>query len=459
MPVKRLTTLIAAIILWSAPARSQVVERPVPFDNNGRVMVMTPYIAERASLRAPWWPVAGEFNEARMFTTNDSTFVLAVSRKSGVVERYAISVADRDAIRAIVSRLPSDVIAARTDARNAFVKNQTILGLLVYGPAFSAAIGDNDAGRTAGYLVVAGGSFFAASEIARRASISRAQSDLSFNMGHNGALLGWGSAYVFHAGDRGQAASAFVGGLAGTAIGLGIGSGMTEADAAGAAFGSDIGALIGWGTMEAIRGSEKCVFPPATSTDPFPAETCSRSLSNRAEVAVVIASGLLGYEFGVLYPRNANYHVTPGDIHALWSTTLLGMTTFGAFLGEHSTARQTATALTAGGVLGIIAGDRFLAQRFDHSRTEGGRLFLGTAAGGLMGAGIAALAQQHNPSPHLVLGLAAAGGLAGLMATEYYLDPASDAGRPRIAISFSTAGLAAIASRTPGNHSLLNVRF
>ncbi|HKR08957.1 MAG TPA: hypothetical protein VJS39_07205, partial [Gemmatimonadaceae bacterium] len=279
----------------TAQLESQVVERPVPFDANGRVTVMTPYIAERAALRAPWWPVAGEFTEARMFTTNDSTFVLAVGRRSGVVERYTISAADRDAIRAIVSRLPSDVIAARTDARNAFVKNQTILGLLAYGPAFSIAIADNDAGKTAGYLVVAGGSFFAASEIARRSSISRAQSDLSFNTGHNGALLGWGTAYIFHAGDRGQAASAFVGGLAGTAIGLGIGSGMTEADAAGAAFGSDIGALIGWGTAEAIRGAEKCTVPVATQTDPFPAETCTRSLSNRAEVGIVIASGLIGY--------------------------------------------------------------------------------------------------------------------------------------------------------------------
>src|SRR5689334_7791413 len=202
MRFNRLILLLGALALLITKASAQVVERPVPFDANGRVMVMTPYIAERAALRAPWWPVAGEFTEARMFTTNDSTFVLAVGRKSGVVERYTISVADRDAIRAIVSRLPSDVIAARTDARNAFVKNQTFLGLLVYGPTFAGAIGENDAGRTAGYLVGAGGSFFAASEIARRTSISRPQSDLSFNTGHNGALLGWGTAYLFHGDDR-----------------------------------------------------------------------------------------------------------------------------------------------------------------------------------------------------------------------------------------------------------------
>src|SRR5690242_17876864 len=206
MRFNRLILLLGALALLITKASAQVVERPVPFDANGRVMVMTPYIAERAALRAPWWPVAGEFSEARMFTTNDSTFVLAVSRPSGVVERYTISVADRDAIRAIVSRLPPDVIAARTNARNSFVRNQTLLGFAAYGPAFAAAISDNDAGRVAGYLVVAGGSFFAASEISRRTLITRPQSDLSFNMGHNGALAGLATAYVLKAHSRAQSA-------------------------------------------------------------------------------------------------------------------------------------------------------------------------------------------------------------------------------------------------------------
>jgi len=260
---RRLATLGALLFLAANEARAQVVERPVPFDNAGQVLVMTPYIAQRAALSAPWWPVSGDFTEARLYTVNDSTFVLTVGRRSGVVERYNLTAADRDAIRAIVSRLPVDVITARNDARNAFIKNQTILGLLAYGPAFAGAIADNGAGRTAGYLVVAGGTFFAASEISRRTFISRAQSDLGFNMGHNGALAGWATMYVFNASDRAQAAGAFVGGLTGTALGLTSARNMTEADAVGTAFGSDIGALIGWGTAEAIRGKETCTpIPP-----------------------------------------------------------------------------------------------------------------------------------------------------------------------------------------------------
>jgi hypothetical protein len=454
MSIRRLATAGVLLCFAVTDLGAQVLERPVAFDSAGQLVAITPYIADRAALRAPWWPVSGDFTEARLYTVNDSTYVLTVGRKSGVVERYTIAAADRDAIRAIVSRLPRDVITARTDARNAFVKNQTILGLIAYGPAFAGAIADNGAGATAGYLVVAGGTFFAASEISRRTSISRPQSDLAFNLGHNGALAGWATMYVFNARDRAQAAGAFVGGLAGTALGLSAARGMTEADAVGAAFGSDIGALIGYGTMEAIRGKETCTVDPATFI-----ETCTRNLSDRTEVAVILASGILGYPLGLLYPRNARYHVTPGDITTLWSTALLGATATSAFLGAKSSGRAIATTVTAGGVLGIIAGDRFLVQPFDHSRTDGGRVFLGTFAGGLMGAGVASIFDHNNPGPHFIAGAAAVGALTGIIVTERYLDPPSDAGPPRFRVTFNPASIALLAARTPGNHSLINVRF
>jgi hypothetical protein len=454
--IRRLVTIGALLSLPLLRIQAQIVERPVPFDSSGLVTVMTPFLAERAALRPPWWPVAGDFTDARLFTANDSTYVLAVTRRTGVVERYALSATDRDAISAVVSRLPRAVIVARNDARNAFVKSQTILGITAYGPAFAGAIADNGAGATAGYLVVAGGTFFAASEISRRTSISRAQSDLAFNMGHNGALAGWATLYALGGNNRSQSAGAFVGGLSGASLGVGIGRNMTEADAIGAAFGSDIGALIGWGATEAIRGKETC----SPNADPLLPPDCRRSFSNRAEVTLILASGIIGYPLGVLYPRNAHYNVTPGDIQTLWGTTLVGMATSGAlFLGDKSSGRAVATALTAGGVAGIIAGDRFLVQRYDHSRTDGGRVVLGAVAGGLMGAGIATLTNTTNPDPHLVLGLAAAGGLTGIIVTERYLDTASDAGRPRIRVTFNPASIALLAARTPGNHSLINVRF
>jgi hypothetical protein len=76
-----------------------------------------------------------------------------------------------------------------------------------------------------------------------------------------------------------------------------------------------------------------------------------------------------------------------------------------------------------------------------------------------MGAGVAALINSDDPGPHLVLGLASVGALAGLIATESYLDPAADAGQQRFRVTFNPASIALIAVRTPGNHSLLSVRF
>src|SRR3954468_21892195 len=99
-PTRRLATIGALSLFAVSDLTAQVVERPVPFDSAGQVMVMTPYIAGRADLRAPWWPVSGDFAAARLYTVNDSSYVLTVARKSGVVERYTLSVADRDAIRA-----------------------------------------------------------------------------------------------------------------------------------------------------------------------------------------------------------------------------------------------------------------------------------------------------------------------------------------------------------------------
>jgi len=453
--IRRLVTFGALLLLPLSRVHAQIIERPVPFDSNGLVTVMTPFLADRAALRPPWWPVSGEFTEARLFTANDSTYVLAVTRRTGVVERYTLSGTDRDAIRAVVSRLPREVIVARTDARNAFIRGQTFLGLFVYGPAFAGAIGDNAGTQSAGYLVVAGGSFFAASEISRRMFISRPQADLSTNMGLNGALAGWATTYLLSGGDKAQFAGALIGGLTGATIGVRSARNMTEADAVAMGWGSDIGALIAFGTMEALRGTTDCTFDPATGLT----SCTSRRLSDRSEVAIVLASGVIGYPLGLLYPRNATYNVTAGDVKTLAPATALGAGAGIAFLGRDASYRQFAALATVGGVLGMMAGDRFLVQRYDHTRAEADRISLGTAAGALMGAGIAALGKSSRENPHVIGGLAVGGGLAGLIITERYLRPNPDAGRPRFRVTFNPASIPLLAARTPGNHSLIDVRF
>lgn len=454
--MRRPFSLGALLILCclAAPVSAQVIERPVPFDSAAHVMVLTPLIASRAALRAPEWPVAGEFVEARLYTVTDSAYVLTVRRPSGVVERYALTAYDREVIRVGVSRLPPEVVRERNDAGNAFIRNQTLLGLAVYAPAFAIAIGDNASSATAGYLVVAGGSFFAASEIARRMFISRPQNDLSTNTGLNGALGGWGLMYLLGAEEKAQAAGAFVGGLAGTAVGLRFGKGMTEAEAVGAGFGADLGAAIAWGATEGMKGEPRCTLDPATGFT-----TCEERLTTKAQVLIALASGLVGYPLGVLYPKNSSYNVTPGDIQTLGTTAALGSLAGVAFLPESPKESSVYLALTAGGILGVLAGDRFLARRADHSRTDASRLTLGTLAGALMGAGVAVLTDTNIDNPQLVFALATVGGLAGMIVTERTLNPRPDAGRQRVRVTFNPAGVVGLASGTRGTHSLLTVRF
>jgi hypothetical protein len=397
--------------------------------------------------------VSGDFREARIFTANDSIYVLAVTRPSGVVERYSIAAIDREAIRATVSKLAPEVLEKRNNARNAFVRGQTVNGLLFYAPAFADAIANDGAGATAGYLVVAGGTFFAASEISRRTFISRSMNDLSFNMGHNGTLAGWATMYLFGGREQAQAAGAFVGGLAGAGLGLKLGRGMTESDAVGAAFGSDVGALIGWGATEALRGESSCNQPLTGSL------SCGRRLSDKAEVALVLASGIIGYPLGVLYPRNASYNVTPGDIQTLWPSLGIGVTASAAFISDNPSRTTVAALLTGGAIVGIIMGDRVFVRRYDHSKSEGGQVTLGTIAGGLMGAGVGYLLDTNDPNPHVVFGIASAGALIGAIATESYLTPKTDAGRRRVSVTFNPVGAALLSARAPGNHSLLNISF
>lgn len=451
----RRSATLGALLLCGLAARgnAQVIERPVPFDSAAHVMVMTPLIADRAALRPPTWPVIGDFVEARLYTVTDSSYILTVRRGSGVVERYGMMWADREAIRVSVSRLPPEVVRERNDAGNAFIRNQTLLGVFIYAPAFAAAIGENTAGVTAGYLVVAGGSFFAASEIARRMFISRPQNDLSFNTGRNGAFGTSAVVYIFGGGDKAQAAGGFVGGLAGTALGLRFGRGMTEAEAVGAGFGADLGALIAWGTVETLKGESRCTFDPSSGT------TCRERIGGKARALIILASGLAGYPLGVLYPKNSSYNVTPGDVQTLWPATILGAFAGISFLPE-SPKRSTAFgAATAGGIIGVLAGDRFLVRRADHSRTDASRLTLGTLAGGLMGAGVAVLIDTKVDNPQLVFATATIGGLVGMVVTERSLNPRSDAGRQRVRLSFDPSGLIMLATRTPGTHSLFTVRF
>ncbi len=446
--------VLLSVLLVGAPLGAQATEVPEPFDSAGRVEVVTPTIAARLQLLPPAWRITGDYEGARLFRLSDDAYVVVVTRRDGTVERYAITGADRAYLRNKTNSLPPDLetqirgavreaprVAFERASRNAFIRNQTLLGLTVYAPSFAWAVTNDEAGRVATYLLVAGASYFGASTLSRDITITEPMNDLATSAAIKGGLAGWAIASALDAHRDGQAASIFVGSLAGTAAGLWFGQGMTEAQVASAGFASSALAITAAGAVKAIdEGPE--------------------DVSWRAQAGIIAGVGLLGYPLGATYPRRASYNVTEGDVNTLWTAGILGAglaSTITAGSGTDESARWIAA--TSGFVGGVVLGDRLIVSRYDYSQGDASLLLLGAGAGGLMGAGVYALIDRDRSNDPLLVGLASLGGVAGAGLTHYYLVPRADAGRLSGRLRVSPEGLALAAAGVRGAHPLVTITF
>ena len=450
-----LLRLLLALCLATAPALSlgaQVVETPEAFDAAGRVMAITPRMAADLQLLPPAWRITGDYQDARLYRLGNEGHVLVITRRNGTVERYSLSPEDREYLRQRTANLPPSVeeqlrqgiaragqnVVEQT-RNNSFIRNQTILGLTVYGPSFAAAISNEAAGRTAGYLLVAGGTFFGASTLARDFNITRPQERLSTHAAITGALVGWGTMYALDASNDATAAGIFVGGLGGTAAGLLAANQMNEGEVAAATFGSWAAAAATAVTVGALEDDGD---------------------NARGVIGGVVAAGLLGYPAGLWYARNARYNVTSGDVWTLWATGLLGGMAVATPIAESDISDDAGAALvTAGFLAGVVAGDRFIVRRFDYQRGDGILLGVGTAAGALMGAGLHALVDREGRNASLSFGLATAGGAAGLAISHYFLSPVDDSDRFGERIRFNPSGAALAAAGVQGAHPIFSLTF
>ena len=468
-----LALFVLAMAAGSGSAGAQATERPQAFDSAGRVTVITPSIAARLELSPPAWRVTGDFAGARLYSTGDSGYVLVVERRDGTAERYALTRADREYLRARTSTLAvtteqkierittglgevrSNISqAVRSDA---FVYNQAGMALLVYGPSFAYALSDRTAGRIAGYLLGTGGTFYAATQIARNRPITAPMNVLSSHAGLHGAAAGLGIAYGTKASSNIQGAATFVGGVAGTMLGLQWGQNLRDAEVAGAIFGADASALVAYLLTQA--GHER-------GTD-FP---------GRGEAATLAAATLAGYPLGVQYARRARYNVTAGDVGALWATGVVGG--LSAYTIAHAVTKPEGdnpstsardrhrvavhTSAALGFLAGSAAGDLFLVRRYDHTTREAGMIILGAGGGALMGAGAQALLDPERKTDDIAPYVAATlGSAVGIALAEAFMPPRPDAGRRTSGgrVRFEPAALAMAAAGAPGTHSFLRIAF
>jgi hypothetical protein len=460
--------LALALAVTSARASAQVVERPEPFDSAGRVQAITPLIAARLQLQPPAWRITGDYREARLFNAGDGMWVIVVTRRDNAQERYAVTAADRDYLRAKTANLPPGLVEQITttvdrtareglqtiqqpSARGAFIASQSLLGLAVYAPSFAYAVTNEGAGRVATYLLVAGGTYFAAASLSRDMHITPPQNVLATQMALSGGAAGWALSYAADAPNDGRAASIFVGSLAGTAAGLWLGRDMTSAQAMSATTGSNMLALTAAGVMLATGTLDEKVDGG----------------SPRAAALGLVAAGVLGYPLGARYGRTTSYHVTGGDVATLWVAGGIGTAAAGTVLAAADVEEQSAIwlGLTGGFVGGVLAGDRLLVRRFDHSWGQAATVAAGGIGGGLMGAGVAVLVDQDDPSPGLVLGLLTAGAVTGVGVADWLTTTPADArhgvrtGAAPRRVRVDATALAMAAGRVPGRHALVSVSF
>ena len=432
----------------ASPLAAQVmpiIETLVPLDSARRITILTPTLVSRLNLVAPAWPVAGSFREARLYRVDGGTHVLVVQRVDSTVARFAL---DATAVASLQNAVSVGLVAqgrggdrlvgegtgvvVSQPAGNTFVRNQTFLGLVAYGPATAAILSKtNGAAAAGGYLLAAGTSFFVAANTVKGRVVTRAQAARAAHGGTRGALAGVGIAAIANA-DGGPAwgASILAGAIGGTIAGFQQARGLSDGEAASAGFFADLGALtaLGIGGSSGAFKGRKTVVPNDANNPQFGTYTnTDNSLRGpgKAAVGAAIGASVIGYALGPRYARRAAYNVTAGDVSVAFAGAMLGGAAASALIGDGGDDTPKFGVAAAGILAGAFLADRGLVRRADRTSADGTLIQLGALAGALMGAGGAAIAGTETQG---ALALASAGGILGLLAADRIIKPARDAG-------------------------------
>ncbi len=329
--------------------------------------------------------------------------------------------------------------AVRRLFHNSFVRKQALYGLALYGPSFAATVADGGVQYTAAYLVMAGGSFFAAAEIARDMQITDGMDVLSTHVPLQGAVIGAALQYAM-TGKNEYAPGIFLGSILGTTGALTLGRRLSTGGAMAVVLGADAAAALAMGTMYAFDANYG---------------------GGRTRAAVGAGAGIAGMQLGAMYAMYARYNVTEGDIYALTTSSLIGMAGASAFVANGHPGHKVSTLTALGGALaGLAIGDRLLVRRIDHSPGEGMLTGMAGVAGALMGGGVAVIAGASGRFNAATAGLGAAGAAGGVWLAEHWMGARPDAGR-RLAerLSVTPQSLAFAAARLPGTYSLVRFTF
>lgn len=441
--LRLINLLVAMLCVWVIPITGSAqidrltAESPTSFDSRGRIMMLTPRIAQSMMKDVAWWPVpANTWREARLFQTSASdsssaalpnigksyVAILEVTQNSGAIVRFGLGSAEFDRLRMVFDAGASPAVPGRNSgvvsgvelsqpAGYTFVRNQTFLGLAAYGPATAASLSHSGGASAAGgYFLAAGASFFVSAQMIRSSVVTRSQTILGTHAGFRGGMAGAAVAAIGQADDGpGFGIPILVGALGGTVGGFLAAKNMSDGEAASSGLGADMFALTSLGV--------------STMTDALQAP--KNDSKRKVALGTTVALAGVGYVLGPQYARRASYNVTAGDASVALTTATIGAAAGAAIVNPEGKERTAVGIATAGLLGGFLVSDRLLVRKYDRSSSDAGWVKLGAAAGALMGGGVAFISKAEAQG---TLGLLATGGALGLIAADRMIAPARDAG-------------------------------
>jgi hypothetical protein len=443
-----------AILLLLAATQAAAQERQVPFDQEGRLLVVDASMARQLGL---WVEAYPGFVEARLFEEARGGYVLEITTQRGGErqrERVLLSPAEAAELRAsiaeraAVSRL---LVPGEQEGRYLLLGQTTLAGLGFYGWAVPEIVNAEGAGGAGLYLLTTAASFFVPFALTHDRPVSFGMANLSRYGITRGAAHG---TLLYNTvererrctpescperSDRGRLATALL-----FSVGEGVGGyvwarneEMTAGTANAIATFGDAGLLGGLGIarVAGLRGGGWA------------------------------GSGVAGAAVGIAGGRAlaARREYTWGDADLIYTGGIVGAFTglAAAAVTDVSNDRAAIALTLAGGAAGLYLGDR-LVNDTDFTVGQAVLNRLGALAGGLAGASVGVLMEEEK----VAITGAALGAIGGYMLTYSALAPDARAGRgerfSRWDLQLNPYGmveLAREATTTSAASPLLNVTY
>ena len=379
------------VLICANAGRAQDVQ--VPLDSSGQVEVLDAPTAQRLEIFGEY----PGFEEARLFQSSDSNFVLEITYRQDdklLKERRPLTSAEVTQLRLDMSRrmrLKMPSAGLNQEGRAKLLVGTTLLGLFYYGWAMPAALDVQDAKAIgAMYMLTSGASYLVPYLISRNTSITDPEAGAALYGGTRGILHGF-ALYGLIADDEGTGQAAIATSMM-TSVGELIGgfqaakrhrwsAGRVSTMSACSDYGMVVGAATGLLATDGVSDDNQRTRP-----------VC----------AALLAGAVGGAILGNTLTHRQEY--TTGDAYVLRETGLLGLgvTMTIADVADANDAGFEIAAI-AGPTLGVLVGHR-LTRPVNFTPSQGTLIGLSELGGALIGFGVAYLADAKESSGYLALG-------------------------------------------------------